>query len=83
MFANFSVQMLSWFSPKVVLRSSFYIYNICIKCLIQVFYDIFGPNTLMTITVEDVELPDEVMSPRLSKVNGKAASRAKLVGYKR
>ena len=37
----------------------------------------------MTITVEDVELPDEVMSPRLSKVNGKAASRAKLVGYKR
>ena len=37
----------------------------------------------MTITVEDVQLSDEVMSARLSKVKGKAASRAQLVSYKR
>ena len=36
-------------------------------------------SSVITIIVEDVELSDEVMSARLSKVKGKAASRAKLV----
>ena len=40
-------------------------------------------SSVMTITVEDVQLSDEVMSARLSKVKGKAASRAQLVSYKR
>ena len=45
----FSVQMTSMFGPKGVLRSSFYIYYHCIKCLKKFFYDVFGPNRLFEI----------------------------------
>ena len=49
MFGILSVQMRSRFSPKDVLRSSFYIYNHYIKCLKKFFYDVFGPYMLLDI----------------------------------
>ena len=38
--------MTSMLGPKVVQRSSFYIYNHSIKCLKKFFYDVFGANKL-------------------------------------
>ena len=52
-------------------------------CLFAYVMNGLRESLVMTITVEDVELSDEVMSARLSKVKGKAASRAQLVSYKR
>ena len=52
-------------------------------CLFAYAMNGLRESSVMTITVGDVELSDEVMSARLSKVKGKAASRAQLVSYKR
>ena len=49
MFGILSVHMRSRFSPKDVLRSSFYIYNHYIKYLKKFFCDVFERNTLHEI----------------------------------
>ena len=52
-------------------------------CLFAYVMNGLRESSVMTVTVENVDLSDEVISARLSKVKGKAASRAQLVSYKR
>ena len=48
-------------------------------CLFAYAVNGLRESSVMTITVDDVKLSDEVMSARLSMVKGKAACRAQLV----